>query len=74
MSNSTTNFENLYHGGAIGVHSAIFRRRSNSPEARKLVEKRDTLARQGVMRRRYDPQLQRPVPHPHDQIRETAKR
>ena len=39
----------------------IIRRRNKSPETRRLVERREALARPGTMRRRYDPQSQREI-------------
>ena len=39
----------------------IIRRRNKSPETRRLVERRETLARTGIMRRRYNPQSQRTI-------------
>ena len=55
------NRENLYHWGASGEIMEIIRRRNKSPETRRLVERRETLARPGTMRRRYDPQSQRTI-------------
>ena len=39
----------------------IIRRRNNSPEKRRLVEKRNALSRPGTLRRRYDLQVQRTI-------------
>ena len=39
----------------------IKRRRNKSPETRRLVERREALARPGTMLRRYDPQSQRMI-------------
>ena len=50
------NRENLYHWGATREIMEIIRRRNKSPETRRLVERREALAKPGTMRRRYDPQ------------------
>ena len=55
------NRENLYHWGATREIMEIIRRRNKSPEIRRLVERREALARPGTMRRRYDPQSQRMI-------------
>ena len=55
------NRENLYHWGATRETMEIIRRRNKSPETRRLVERREALARPGTMRRRYDPQSQRMI-------------
>ena len=55
------NRENLYHWGASREIMEIIRRRNKSPETRRLVERRETLARTGIMRRRYNPQSQRTI-------------
>ena len=55
------NRENLYHWGATREIMEIIRRRNKSPETRRLVERREALARPGTMRRRYDPQSQRMI-------------
>ena len=39
----------------------IIGRRNKSPETRRLVERREALARPGTMQRRYDPQSQRMI-------------
>ena len=55
------NRENLYYWGATKEIMEIIRRRNKSPETRRLVERREALARPGTMRRRYDPQSQRMI-------------
>ena len=55
------NRENLYHWGATREIMEIIRRRNKSPETRRLVERREALARHGTMRRRYDPQSRRMI-------------
>ena len=55
------NRENLYHWGATREIMEIIIRRNKSPETRKLVERREALARPGTMRRRYDPPSQRMI-------------
>ena len=39
----------------------IIRRRNKSPETRRLVERREALAKPGTMRRRYDTQSQKMI-------------
>ena len=39
----------------------IVRKRNKSPETRRLVERREALAKPGTMRRRYDTQSQRMI-------------
>ena len=39
----------------------IIRRRNKNPETRRLVERREALAKPGTMRRRYDTQSQRMI-------------
>ena len=41
--------------------NGIYAGKNKSPETRKLVERRETLARQGTMRRSYDQQSQRTI-------------
>ena len=53
------NKENVYHWGATQAIMEIFRRRNKSPDMRRLVERREALARPGMMRRKYGPQSQR---------------
>ena len=53
------NRENLYHWGATPEILEIIRRRNKSPETRRLVERREALAKPGTLRRRYDTQSQR---------------
>ena len=48
--------ENFYHWGATRERIDIIRRRNNSPETRRLVERRNALYRPGTLRRRYDRQ------------------
>ena len=55
------NRQNLYHWGASREIMEIIRRSNKSPETTRLVERRETLARQGTMRRRYDPQSQKTI-------------
>ena len=55
------NRENLYHWGATREIMEIIRRKNKSPETRRLVERREALARPRTMRRRYDPQSQRMI-------------
>ena len=55
------NRENLYHWGATREIMEIKRRRNKSPETRRVVERREALARPGTMRRRYDRQSQRMI-------------
>ena len=55
------NRENFYHWGASREIIEFIRRKNESPETRRLVERRETLARPGTMRRRYDPQSQRTI-------------
>ena len=55
------NRENLYHWGATREIMEIIRRGNKSPETRRLVERREALAKPGTMRRRYDPQSQRMI-------------
>ena len=56
-----TNRENLYHWGATREIMEMIIRRIKRPETRRLVERREALARPGTMRRRYDPQSQRMI-------------
>ena len=53
--------ENLYHWGAIREIMDITRKRNKSPETRRLVERKEALAKPGTMRRRYDTQSQRMI-------------
>ena len=55
------NRENLYHWGVTREIMEIIRRRNKSPETRRLVERKEALARPVTMRRRYDPQSQRMI-------------
>ena len=55
------NREILYHWGATWEIMEIIRRRNKSPETRRLVERREALAKPGTMRRRYDTQSQRMI-------------
>ena len=57
------NRENLYHwGGSTREKIEIIRRRRNkSPESRRLVERREALARPGTMRRGHDPRSRRTI-------------
>ena len=57
--NEKMNRENLYHWGATREIMDIIRKRNKSPETRRLVERREALAKPGTMRRRYDTQSQR---------------
>ena len=59
--NKTMNRENLYHWGATREIMDIIRKRNKSPETRRLVERREALAKPGTMRRRYDTQSQRMI-------------
>ena len=49
------NSENLYHWGASRKVLEVIRRRNKSPETRRLLEIKETLARPVTMGRRYDP-------------------
>ena len=53
--------ENLYHWGATREIMDIIRKRNKSPKTRRLVERREALAKPGTMRRRYDTQSQRMI-------------
>ena len=53
--------ENLYHWGATREIMDKIRKRNKSPETRRLVERREALAKPGTMRRRYDTQSQRMI-------------
>ena len=53
--------ENLYHCGATRQILESITRRNKSPETRRLVERREALAKPGTMRRRYDTQSQRMI-------------
>ena len=55
------NRENLYHWGATREIMEIIKGRNKSPETRRLVERREALAKPGTMRRRYDTQSQRMI-------------
>ena len=55
------NRENLYLWGATRETLEIIRRQNKSPETRRLVERREALAKPGTMRRRYDTKLQRMI-------------
>ena len=59
--NEKMNRENLYHWGATREIMDIIRKRNKSPETRRLVERREALAKPGTMRRRYDTQSQRMI-------------
>ena len=43
-----------FHWGATTEIMEIIQRREKSPETRRLVERRLEIARQGMMRSRYD--------------------
>ena len=43
------NRENLYHWGATGEIMEIIKRRNKSPKTRRLVERRETLAKPGTL-------------------------
>ena len=53
--------ENFYHWGSTREIMDIIRRRNNSPETRRLVDKRIALSKPGNLRRRYDHQSQRTI-------------
>ena len=55
------NRENLYHWGATREIMEIIRRRNESLETRRLVERREAVAKPGTMQRRYDTQSQRMI-------------
>ena len=55
------NRENLYHWGATREIMDKIRKRNKSPETRRLVERREPLAKPGTMRTRYDKQSQRMI-------------
>ena len=55
------NRENLYHWGATREIMDVTTKRNKSPETRRLVERREALAKPGIMRRRYDTQSQRMI-------------
>ena len=59
--NKKMNRENLYHWGATREIMDIIRKRNKSPETRRLVERREALAKPGTMRRRYDTQSRRMI-------------
>ena len=59
--NEKMNRENMYHWGATREIMDIIRKRNKSPETRRLVERREALAKPGTMRRRYDTQSQRMI-------------
>ena len=59
--NEKMNRENLYHWGATREIMDIIRKRNKSPETRRLLERREDLAKPGTMRRRYDTQSQRMI-------------
>ena len=48
-----------FHWGATTEIMEIIQRREKSPETRRLVERRLEIARQGMMRSRYDQNAQR---------------
>ena len=55
------NLENLYHWRETREIMDIIRKRNKSTETRRLVERREALAKPGTMRRRYDTQSQRMI-------------
>ena len=59
--NEKSNRENLYHWGATREIMDIIRKRNKSPGTRRLVERREALAKPGTMRRQYDAQSQRMI-------------
>ena len=59
--NEKMNRENLYHRGATREIMDVIRKRNKSTETRRLVERREALAKPGTMRRRYDTQSQRMI-------------
>ena len=61
IDNGKMNRENLYHWGATREIMDIIRKRNKSPKTRRLVERREALAKPGIMRRRYDAQSQRMI-------------
>ena len=54
--NEKMNRENLYDWGATREIMDLIGKRNKSPETRRLVERREALAKPGTMRRRYDTQ------------------
>ena len=50
-----------FHWGATAEIMQIIQKREESPETRRLVERRLEIARPGTMRRRYDQNAQRTI-------------
>ena len=65
--------ENRYHWGASREIMEITRKRNKIPEIRRLVERREMLARPGTMRRSTTHNLKGQYSHRLDQIKEGKK-